>query len=213
MRIAITGTHGTGKTTLAQTLSARTGLPLIAEQARLVAAEMGLTDCGPLLRSPELAKAFQWKILEYQIAEQIMHPKGFVADRSTLDSIAYWQLYLGDNFKGESNRYFFKARLHAWRNLDLLVYIPPTVLVGEDGFRLKDRHVEVDLFIRREVKLLQKGGWVQVVVLKSETLDGWLDEIKLAIKKLKKLQNRDSIVWDVIDPTPVKAEASGSRKT
>lgn len=187
LRIAITGTHGTGKTTLAQTLSIRTGLPLIAEQARLVAAEMGLMKCNQLLRNPRLAKTFQWEILERQIAEQMKYPSGFIADRSALDSIAYWQLYLGNNqdFKNEASRYIFKARLHAWKNLDLLVYVPPVVLAGEDGFRLKDRHIEVDLFIRREVKLLQESGRVQVIVLKSETLDGRLAEIELALEKTK----------------------------
>ncbi|HHW42532.1 MAG TPA: AAA family ATPase [Desulfotomaculum sp.] len=41
MRIAITGTHGTGKTTLATELARKLGLPLITEQARRVAVNIG----------------------------------------------------------------------------------------------------------------------------------------------------------------------------
>ncbi|ACA59325.1 hypothetical protein Daud_0809 [Candidatus Desulforudis audaxviator MP104C] len=70
LKIAVTGTHGTGKTSLAEALSNHTGLPLITEQARIVAAEMDLTDCNRLLNDQELAKAFQWRVLERQIAEQ-----------------------------------------------------------------------------------------------------------------------------------------------
>ncbi len=194
MKIAITGTHGTGKTTLARALAAKTGLPLIVEQARVVAAEMGLTNCNQLLNSPERAKAFQERVLERQIAEQIKHPEGFIADRSTLDAIAYWKLYLG-NTKSQvspgtkTDRYIYKARLHAWKGLDLLVYIPPVILGGEDEFRLKGHHIEVDLFIQQEVKLLRESGRVQVVVLKSKTLDERLAEVEQAIGRLAAAAN------------------------
>ncbi|RJX17219.1 MAG: hypothetical protein C4575_13685 [Desulforudis sp.] len=186
LRIAITGTHGNGKTTLARALSAKTGLPLIAEQARIVATEMGLTDCSRLLRDPELARTFQERVLEGQIAAQVKHPEGFIADRSTLDAIAYWKLYLNgsqENIHRETNRYIFKARLHAWKGLDLLVYVPPLNPPGGDGFRLTTHHIEADALIRRELRLLRESGRMPVVVLRGRTLENRLTEIELAIQQ------------------------------
>ncbi|RPF49621.1 AAA domain-containing protein [Thermodesulfitimonas autotrophica] len=152
MRIAITGAHGTGKTTLARALSEELGLPLITERARLVARQMEVKTCEELFRNPDLAREFQERVLEEQIRAQLAHPQGFVSDRCTLDCIAYWNLYLGDE---GAERYFFKARLHAYRRLDLIVYVPPLVLSGGDGFRLGEHHAEVDACIRRELSLLR----------------------------------------------------------
>ncbi|MEW6771820.1 MAG: ATP-binding protein [Bacillota bacterium] len=165
MRIAITGAHGTGKTTLARALSKELGLPLISEQARLVAKEMEINSCEDLLRNPELAREFQERVLEEQIRAQLAHPQGFVSDRCTLDCIAYWNLYLGDG--SDAGRYFFKARLHAFRRLDLIVYVPPLVLSGGDGFRLDRFHAEVDACIQREVGLLQECAGEKVLSLKG----------------------------------------------
>lgn len=186
MRIAITGTHGTGKTTLAQALVDKTGLPLISEQARIVAQEMEFKECAPFLHNPAHARKFQWGVLERQIAQQTKHKNGFIADRSTLDSIAYWLLYMGDDpkYKNETNRYIFKARLHAWKNLDLLVYLPPMVMTDADSFRLKDNHITVDLAIRREVKLLQESGRVPVLMIKGTTINERLNEIEVRIKNI-----------------------------
>lgn len=168
MRIAITGAHGTGKTTLARALSEKLGLPLIAEQAQLVAREMGIKTCEELLRNPELARELQERVLEEQIRAQLAHPRGFVSDRCTLDCIAYWNLYLGDE---GAERYFFKARLHAYRRLDLVVYVPPVVLSGGDGFRLDKFHAEVDACIRRKVGLLQERSRKRVLSLEGIGLD------------------------------------------
>jgi nicotinamide riboside kinase len=163
LRIAITGTHGVGKTTLAQALSEKLGLPLISEQARLVAEEMGIKTCEELLRNPKLAREFQERVLEEQIKAQLAHPQGFVSDRCTLDCIAYWNLYLGDGF--DAGRYFYKARLHAFRGLDAVVYVPPDVLSNSDGFRLSGNHAEVDACIRREVGLLRECSGERVLYL------------------------------------------------
>lgn len=179
MRIAITGAHGTGKTTLAQALSEKLGLPLIAEQARLVAKRMGVKNCEELLRNPKLAREFQERVLEEQIRAQLAHPEGFVSDRCTLDCIAYWRLYLGDR---NGRRYFYKARLHAFRRLDLIVYVPLLVLSGGDGFRLDGFHAEVDACIQREVGLLQECAGEKVLSLEEVGLDGRLAAVLEFVK-------------------------------
>lgn len=154
MKIAVVGAHGTGKTTLAKAISEQQGLPLITEQARIVAKEMNINNCQSLLVNPELARAFQWKVLERQIKAQLEHNE-FVSDRSTLDCIAYWKLYLGDKDK-ETNQYIFKARLHAWKQLNLIIYVPPVMPARDDGFRLVNKQREVDLYIQEELSLIRK---------------------------------------------------------
>lgn len=180
MRIAIAGTHGAGKTVLAEALSAALNLPLIPEQACIVAAEMNVRCCHALLTRPNLAAAFQWNVLEHQIAKQKKFPEGFVADRCTLDAIAYWHLYQNGNDQNphpDTSRYVFKARLHAWKGLGLLVYISPAIAPEEDGFRLKTHHIEADVLIRREILLLRESNRVPVLTLKSNALDERLAEV------------------------------------
>jgi len=115
---------------------------------------MNINNCQKLLINPELARAFQWKILEYQIRAQLKHNE-FVSDRSTLDCIAYWKLYLGDKDK-ETDQYIFKARLHTWKQLDLIIYIPLVMQAQNDGFRLVDKQREVNTYIQEELNLIRK---------------------------------------------------------
>lgn len=118
-RIAITGAHGDGKTTLAKALSETLGLPLITERAREEARNMGIGHCRELVQDRALAWKFQEEVLEAQIRAQAEKPDGFVSDRSTLDCIAYFRLYQGDRVNGpEKSRYYYRARFHAWRKLD-----------------------------------------------------------------------------------------------
>ncbi|SHJ77998.1 ATP/GTP-binding protein [Desulfofundulus thermosubterraneus] len=164
-RIAITGAHGAGKTTLAKALSETLDLPLITERARVVARNMGIGHCRELVQNRALAWRFQEEVLEAQIRAQSEHPGGFVSDRSTLDCIAYFRLYLGDRFRGaEASRYYYRARFHAWRKLDLLVYVPPVSRVEPDGFRLEGFAGQVDSLIRAEVDMAEGYGLAVVRV-------------------------------------------------
>lgn len=177
MRIAIVGAHGVGKTKWAKNLSEKTGLPLIVEQARLVAKEFGLTNCDHLLANPDLARAFQWQVLNRQIQMQLKHHDRFISDRGTLDFIAYWKLYLnekGPDYSGETKKYIHKARLHAWKRLDIIFYIPPSNPVIPDGFRLTGKYDEVDKYICEELELLKKRN-VPVI-----TITGMPDGSRLA---------------------------------
>ena len=127
MRIGITGAHGVGKTMLARELSRRLNLPLIEEQARVVAKIMGVRNCNELLKINDLARDFQVAVLMSQAAMEEIFSRGFVSDRTTLDCLAYWRLY---GLK-ESGVYAGKCLS---REYDLLVYVPRREEFGElDG--------------------------------------------------------------------------------
>lgn len=84
-RIAIVGSAGTGKTTLAEAAAARLNLPLIADAMR-----RRLTE-GLDLHA--MSRADHRRLLERQAAgwaEEASRPGGFVSDGSALDFAAFW---------------------------------------------------------------------------------------------------------------------------
>ena len=86
MRIFISGTHGIGKTTLAQALSEYSGMPIIKEHAReLLENDFDFNNvCSDL----DDFRGFQQKILEMQLRD-IAQNKDGIFDRSPIDSWAY----------------------------------------------------------------------------------------------------------------------------
>lgn len=88
MRIGITGTHGSGKTTLANLLSLYTRIPLIKERARTVARRWGLT---PATIPSKNKFEFQFEVLFEQIMQEKEHKSGFISDRTVYDNLAYYR--------------------------------------------------------------------------------------------------------------------------
>ncbi|MCS5696336.1 ATP/GTP-binding protein [Desulfofundulus thermocisternus] len=146
MRVALTGTHGTGKTTLATELARKLGLPLITEQARRVARAMGIGHVRQLVKDKALAWRFQKAVLREQIRAENDCPDGFISDRSTLDCWAYWAAY------GLGNDPEYRD-LCLSRPYDLLVYVPPEIPCQADGFRDADESLRqlVDGYIREAI--------------------------------------------------------------
>lgn len=155
MRIGITGAHGTGKTTLAKAISQKLNLPLISEQARIVANQLGIKSSDELLRDKNLAREFQVTVLLAQIGMEDAFPDGFVSDRTALDCLAYWRLY-GLCEEGEVGRTYVNQCLT--RAYDILIYVPPEIPAGDDGFRLAGLQREVDRLIRSIICNAQSPG-------------------------------------------------------
>lgn len=87
MRIAICGTHGVGKTTLAKWLGSELNLPVLSEQAtKLLKSDFPFFETE---RDFRIFQQFQEQVLVNQFHDEGNHPDGFVADRSIIDSLAY----------------------------------------------------------------------------------------------------------------------------
>ena len=130
LRIAISGSAGTGKTTLAQELSRRLSLPLIPEAMRAYL-EAGGKRLDQVPR-PEAEATLAVFCAELEAEESRLG--FFVADNGALDLEAYARWYHCTNVSDSRNR---AARY------DAVVILPAGVLPYErDGIRQADPAVE-----------------------------------------------------------------------
>jgi len=86
MRIAISGSAGTGKTSLATHLSRYLSYPLVPEGIREYLLEHKLQDLRSM--TPSQTMGMQWTILNRKV-EIEKNLKDFVSDRSTADNVSY----------------------------------------------------------------------------------------------------------------------------
>lgn len=151
VRIGITGSQGTGKSTLATALARMLDLPLITEQARRVAKEMGITSLKELKNDGEKGKLFQLNCLTYQLAaERARSNSGFISDRTTIDNAAYWLKWHAHKWPSDTSNNYYKQAMTNIKNYDLVIYVPPEITPADDGFRSIDREyqLEIDFYIR-----------------------------------------------------------------
>ncbi len=129
LKIAISGSAGIGKSTLAADLGADLGLPVIEEHFDpLFAPEVVKGD------EDALEQAF-WQVLEYKSARED-EAGGFVADRCAIDLFHNW-LLRGLGRRPRRSEAFFKACRERFEQLDSLVILPwgaiPLVPLEADG--------------------------------------------------------------------------------
>lgn len=134
MKIALVGTHGVGKTTIAYELAGlikRKGkaVELITEIAR---------ECPFPLNDLGTSQAYQW-IIARQIQVEIeksSRAEILICDRSVLDNFAYYVRRCGRS--GEEAR-ALEAYCRSWmKTYDLLVRLPIAREIEADGFRSTD---------------------------------------------------------------------------
>ncbi len=179
MRIGITGGHGTGKTTLAEALAKQTGLPLIEEQARVVAQTLGIETVKSLKDDPKLGSKFQWECLNQQLRAE--KRQSFISDRTTIDNAVYWLRHHAHRWPSEATNFYYQRALGNVRNYDLIIYVPPEIMPEDDGFRGTDRsqQLEIDTYIRAFLALTE-ADFITV----SGTLEERIEKAVGAIKEL-----------------------------
>lgn len=179
MRIGITGAQGVGKTTLAEELARILDLPLIEEQARLVAKEMDILNLRDLKHDPKKATNFQWNCLKYQLSAEKKHDS-FVSDRTTLDNLAYWAKWHSCRNQVKDNIMYSQIAFRNIQNYDLIIYIPPELFPKNDGFRSTDRQyqLEIDMYIRSMLAFLQPV-WITV----EGSLENRISKVIISLNK------------------------------
>ncbi len=132
-KVALVGTHGVNKTTIAYELAGalkRKGkaVELLAEIAR---------ECPFPLNDRATREAHQWVITRQVQLEIEKTPRAdiLVCDRSVLDNFAYYLRLFGDSEDARA----LEAYCRAWmKTYDLLVRLPVTNPLSADGFRSTD---------------------------------------------------------------------------
>lgn len=129
MRIAVVGSHSTGKTTLIRALSEILDVPILSEVAREKIAE---SDKLPHHMTPEERSAFQMGILSEQIRREI-RSESFLSDRSVFDAAAY-------AFDTPGYEALFEAaKTHASeRPYARIFFLPIEFALEGDGIRSED---------------------------------------------------------------------------
>ncbi len=156
MRVAVTGSAGTGKSTLVARLGRRLSLPVVPEGMREYLERTGV-DLHSL--GPDGLQALVLGLWEQrQVAER---QSGFVADRCSVDFAAFWLFYRFHDAP-ESDRHLATWAEHA-RGYDRVILLPHgDIELAADGIRSSNHLVQlhVQLLIEGFLARFVPGGRV-----------------------------------------------------
>ena len=130
LRIAVIGSHGSGKSILSKLLSEELSLPLITEVARTFKKEQ-LNPSNPSYLS------IQKEILRLQIQEESLHKK-YVSDRSTIDNLSYYLYNCYDIASDIENNAYLSHAINNTLNYTHIFLLRPEFLIIDDNFRSTD---------------------------------------------------------------------------
>jgi nicotinamide riboside kinase len=168
MKIAITGSHGTGKTTLANAVSEILSLPLIDETARQIINTIPKNIDYRDGLSSDQRYLMQKTILQLQYFQESLF-SNFVSDRASFDIKVYTELLTGQKIITEYNRY------------DLVVYVPIEFELKDDGVRFVDLEFQKQISQKMKDlihKEIPKGKVLEVQGSVSQRLNQIIERVK-----------------------------------
>lgn len=133
-RVAFCGASGTGKSTLAEWVSDRYGLPLNPVGSRSVAQAMGFATAYDTDAAGKRSE-FQNRLVREKIAWEAERGE-FVTDRCTFDNLAYSMLHGARDVSAD----YFALACDGMQHYECVVYCPASVFidVGSDHHRVAD---------------------------------------------------------------------------
>lgn len=178
IRLAVVGSHGVGKSALCRVLAEELGLPLIHEQVRLVARDMGYT---PSTIPEDLIFQFQAQsLIQHAELEEDYHDLGFVADRSVVDYRAYLNSIPTSIKEKYSFEYRVTKRVEEHRipsrvpYYTHIVFIPIMFELENDGERHIDLQYQLNIedFFRMEgLRTLTRGTSANLLMIDVDGLE------------------------------------------
>lgn len=189
-RIYLVGAHATGKTTLARWIRDRYGIPMIAEVARGVLAEME-AQLATLRTDIDLVNRYQREVFSRQIDAEEAIAGPFVSDRAfcNLAYAAHHSTILADIFRDRR-----LAEYMSWVRQGVVFFLRPhRELVVADGVRAGLEWEEV-VRIDGMVKLLLEVFDVPYIPVESLSMQERvrLVERVLDLAGVERLQHRDA---------------------
>lgn len=135
MRIALTGSSGTGKTTLAEWISTTYDFPINPVGSRSVAKAMGFASPYDVDVAGKRME-FQKRLLAEKTEWEDKHTS-FVTDRTTLDNLVYTMLHAAHTV----DSVMLEDAILAFRNYTHVIYCPVDTFcdVGSDPARVQSR--------------------------------------------------------------------------
>jgi nicotinamide riboside kinase len=188
VRIAFTGSGGTGKTTTLKEVNKILKYPVIKEGVREYMAQNNIEHLRELGVDGTM-KMQNWLLDEKEVSEK---QTDFIADRTTVDNFVYALEWLGreDELQDEVSKYRDRCMGHAANHYDLIVIFPwGQFPLEDDGVRSAKPmyQFKVQMLIERLVQ--QLIGNVAVHMLQATDLDGRVREILRITEQL-----HDSII-------------------
>lgn len=191
IKIAISGTFSTGKTTLARALGKEFGMAVIDEQFRKLCEVEGVSSMDEFRSEHEKFQAMLKRARDAHIREENdkrIENKGYVSDTFILDNYAYdimnvwgglenWLTVYGSM---ETAKSLFSG---IGDNYDYVVYLYPTIEIKDDEFRNLDKRYRkrIDNIIKHLLCYLNPDKTV-LIKLDENTLEERVAKIKKLVK-------------------------------
>lgn len=150
MRVAIIGTHSTGKTTLAKAIAEAFPIPYVRGDKALDLA----SQLFPGRKLDELEYDEHWLFQQHMLKSLVesARPEGdFVSDGCPLTCIPYSLIFCGEAVAQEPDYQALVDESHRWtKSFTHLIYLPPEIGLEKDSFRPESEYfrLAVDKVLR-----------------------------------------------------------------